>query len=125
MPRKKKKPPYKTIGEYTFILKGDIYVPYLDAPSSRKENWITLQRIAWEFPQFFHKIGDILFTDRYDERAKDYIRSILFFLDVDRFISWKQFDSVFRICSSYREFLSKIQEKTFINRERGVVSVMR
>ena len=77
--------------------------------SSRKKSWVTLEQIETEYPEFIRKIADILFKkekgDRKDknrkfayyDKAQNYARSILEFLEDWDFISWKQYDSLMAI----------------------------
>jgi len=71
--------------------------------SSRRKSWVTLDQIEDEYPEFTKKIADILFAtdengdDKYYDKAQNYARSILEFLEDWDFISWKQYDSLMAI----------------------------
>src|SRR4029079_8513382 len=104
-----------------YVLKGDIYVLFKELPSSRQKSWITFQQISLEYPEFLDKIAEVLFSGDYDERSKEFVRSLLFFLDVDGFLSWKQFDSVFRICTTYKEYLRKKKNGTFFSQAGRII----
>ena len=83
--------------------KGDIYRLIDEGLSSRRNSWITMRQIENEYPQFFNKISEILYYD-FNDKAKDFARSILTFLELWGFISWKQFDSILSICRTYAEY---------------------
>lgn len=97
---------YKTVNDVTYVLKGDVYFPVTESKSSREKSWITLGQITSEFPEFFDKIEDIFSSDKsYNSRSKDYAESIMKFLELFGWLSWKQFDSIWRICSTYQAYL--------------------
>lgn len=119
------KPITKIVDDCIYIRKKGIYYPYKEAVSSRKHSWITFQQISLEYPQFLNKIADILFCSNYDEKAKDYTRNILVWLENWQFVSWKQFDSIFRICESYREYKASIKQGTSVLKYQGITSIRR
>jgi hypothetical protein len=72
-----------------------IELPYTSP--SRLKSWITIDQIENDDESgkiFLNKLGDVLFTDKYNEQCKSFVRSILDFLIDWEFISWKQYDSI-------------------------------
>jgi len=97
----------KRIDGVDYMSFDGVYLPTTEKPSSRQKNWITLRQITDEFPEFFDKIEDIFASKspEYNKRTKDYATSVMEFLELNTWMSWKQFDSVWRICSTYEAYL--------------------
>lgn len=97
----------KRIDGVVYMSFDGVYLPTTEKPSSRQNTWITLRQITDEFPEFFDKIEDIFASKspEYNKRAKDYATSVMGFLELNSWMSWKQFDSVWRICSTYEAYL--------------------
>jgi hypothetical protein len=96
----------KEIDGVVYLSFDGIYLPITEKPSSREKTWITLRQITDEFPEFFDKIEDIFASKspEYNSKAKDYSTSVMKFLELNSWISWKQFDSIWRICSTYEAY---------------------
>ena len=116
---------FKRIGEEIYVLYNGMYILFKEAPSSRLKSWITLDQISLEYPEFLDQIAEILFSGEYGKRPKEFVRSILYFLELDRFISWAQFDSIFRICTTYKDYLEKVKSGTFMRQQGRLVSIKR
>jgi hypothetical protein len=113
---------YKTLDNgatYKANKANGVYHLHSEGVSSRRNSWITLSQIGIEYPEFIDKIADVLYYPKYNEKSKQYARSILTWLELWKFVSWKQFDSIFRICASYNEF--KTSDGIF--RYNGVTSI--
>ena len=97
----------KVIEENIYLKKGDIFLLYKERNSSRKVGWITLNQMSKEYPDFFDKIEEIftISNPSYNDKAKKYATSIMEYIELFGFISWKQFDSVWNICRTYKEFI--------------------
>ncbi len=93
--------------------------------SSREHTWITHSQIALEYPEAINLMGDILYDKMYDERAKNFVRSLLFFLETDGHLSWKQFDSIFFIFKTYEEYKAHIKDGTLIRKGHRLIAVRR
>lgn len=107
----------KEINGNLFKKKGNIFLLHKEGPSSRKNSWVTMSQIAIEYPEFIDKIADILYYKEYDNKAKDFARNVLNFLHLWKFVSWKQFDSILSVCSSYESYKRKFESGTgtFLN----------
>lgn len=66
---------------------------------SRLKSWISIDQIENDMDGviFMNKVGDVLFTNKYNEKSKEFARSILDFLIGWEFITWKQYDSLMAI----------------------------
>lgn len=89
-------------------------LPYVK--SSRQRSWITLEQIDKEYPEIIIKLSEILFTDKYGDSFKKFARDVIDFLVDWEYLSWKQFDSVVRICKNYTDYINKIKSGTFVNK---------
>lgn len=94
-----------------------------ESTSSREKSWITIGQIDQEFPEFIDKLADILYDKLYKERAKDYARSILTWLELWKFVSWKQFDSVWKICNTKEAWMSGQRDGFNMQIFRGVLNI--
>lgn len=89
------------------VIKDGIKYPVSDGKSSRKNSWVTEEQILNEFPDFWDKLLDILYSkgeEKYWYKAIDYSKSILDFICVWGWVSWKQFDSIMMIVNSKDRF---------------------
>jgi hypothetical protein len=98
---------FKIIDGVTYIFSKGIYIPIDEKASDRKNSWITLRQITLEYPEFFDKVEEIFTktSPSYNDKAKNYATSIMRFLELWEWISWKQFDSIWRISSTYEDFI--------------------
>ena len=104
----KKKYRIKLVNDSVYYKKNGIFILGIECKSSRKNSWISLRQITKEYPEFFDKIDDI-FTQTnptYYYRAKNFAYSICEFLELFGFLSWKQFDSIWGISSTYNDYIS-------------------
>jgi hypothetical protein len=115
----------KTINGHRFVKENGIYHMKKEGPSSRRNSWITLDQTDKEYPEFIDKISEILYYKEYNEKAKEFARSILVWLDLWGFVSWKQFDSIFGICKTYDEYKKALTNGTRIFRYRNVIMMKR
>jgi hypothetical protein len=97
----------KVIDDNIYLKKGDIFLLFREKNSSRKVSWITLNQITKEYPDFFDKIEEIFTISNpcYNDRSKKYATSIMEYIELFGFISWKQFDSVWNICRTYNDYI--------------------
>ena len=98
------------------IVKDGIRYPVKEKKSSRKKSWITLNQIMDEYPEFWDKLLDILFSkgdEQYWHKSIDYAKSILDFICDWEWISWKQFDSIMMIVNNKEKY-----NQSYIDRNR-------
>jgi hypothetical protein len=116
---------YKIVNQSKYIKKGTIWVLLEEGPSSRNNSWITINQIGNEYPEFIDKISDVLFDSIYTESVKNYARSILTFLELFQWVSWKQFDSIMRICATKDEYFKSLKDGTQMVKYKGILTVKR
>lgn len=108
------------------IIKDGIKYPVSDGKSSRKKSWITHEQILNEYPDFWDKLLDILYSkgdEQYWYKAVDYAKSILSFICDCDWISWKQFDSIMMIVNSKERFnQSKIDKNRRMVQYKNMIS---
>jgi len=97
----------KVINESIYIKNGDTFLLFREKSSTRKVSWITLNQITKEYPDFFDKIEEIftLSNPSYNDKSKKYATSIMEYIELFGFISWKQFDSIWSICRTYNDYI--------------------
>lgn len=122
------------IGDIYYEEKDGVKLPILNlTKSTREHTWITLEQIALEYPEAIDMMAFILFANHggknkapvYPERAKDFIRSLLFFLETDNHLSWKQFDSIFFLFESYDAYKNATRGGTTIRKRGDLVAAKR
>jgi hypothetical protein len=114
------------IGDIYYERKDGVMCPILNlTKSSREHTWVTHEQIALEYPEAITLMGNILHDKHYDERAKNFVRSLLFFLSTDGHLSWKQFDSIFFIFESYDAYKAHIKDGTLVRNGHNLVAVRR
>lgn len=119
---KKKKFRTTIIDGVVYVMRDDVFFPVNEKKSSRLNSWITLDQITKEFPEFYDKIEDI-FSKKYNERAKSFATNIMNFLEMDGFLSWKQFDCIWRICETYEDYMAGVAKGFY--RYGSVVNIQR
>lgn len=99
---------YKEVDGIVYKLSDGVYLPITEQKSTRQCSWITLRQITDEFPEFFDKIEDIFAKKNpsYSDLAKNFGESIMTFLDLWGFLTWKQFDSVWRMSNTYDDYIA-------------------
>ena len=102
----------KVVNGSVFIQKGDIWVLDKEAKSSRKNSWITFEQISLEYPEFLEKLCDIVTCPQYPSKAREFARSIMDYVLLWKFVSWKQFDSIMLTLPSYEEYKKSLTGKT-------------
>lgn len=118
--------PRKIVGESVFELQDDgIWTLYKEGKSSREKSWITFEQIVLEFPETIDKISEIINDPVYNDVARGYARSILNYLSLWQFLSWKQFDSIWKIVRTKEEYFREKNQTTQIYRYSHVVNVRR
>ena len=97
----------KVIDENIYLKKEDIFFLFREKKSTRKVSWITLNQITKEYPDFFDKIEEIFIISNpcYNDKSKKYATSIMEYIELFGFISWKQFDSIWDICRTYNDYI--------------------
>lgn len=114
------------IGDIYYKEEDGVVVPTLNLEkSSREHTWITHSQIALEYPEAIELMGNILYDKIYNEKAKNFVRSLLFFLETDGHLSWKQFDSIFFIFKTYEEYKAHIKDGTLMRRGHRLLAVRR
>lgn len=63
---------------------------------SREKGYLTLSQLEEYHPEFINHISNIIF-DAMTERDKDFARSVLEFLRINQYVSWRQFDSILKV----------------------------
>jgi hypothetical protein len=96
-----------------------------EGKSSREKSWITFHQIVLEFPETFDKIAEIINDPAYNDVVRKYARSILDYLSLWKFLSWKQFDSIWKIVKTKEEYFREKNQTTQIYQFRSVVNVRR
>ena len=67
----------KIVNGSVFIKKKSMWVLYKEAPSSRKNSWITFEQICKEYPEFIDKLCDIVTCPQYQKKGREFAKSIL------------------------------------------------
>lgn len=105
--------------------KNGIYSLWAEGSSSRRNSWITLGQIGNEYPEFLDKIADVLYIPSYNSKSKEYVHSILSWLELWKFVSWKQFDSVFRIIDGWEKYKNSVRNGVQLVHSQGITSLKR
>lgn len=114
------------IGDTYYELVEGVKCPRLClTPSSRTKTWITHEQIALEYPEAINMMAFVLAQKEYPDRAKDFVRSLLFFLETDQHLSWKQFDSIFFLFNSFDEYKSATKNGTTIRKSGNLIAAKR
>jgi hypothetical protein len=119
----------KIVNGSVFVKKKEMWVLYKEAPSSRRNSWITFDQICKEYPEFIDKLCDIVTCPQYPSKAREFARSIMDYVLLWKFVSWKQFDSIMLTLPSYEEYKKSLIGKTQLvnygrttSIRRGIVS---
>lgn len=115
----------KIVNGSVFVKKKEMWVLHKEAPSSRKNSWITFDQICKEYPEFIDKLCDIVTCPQYPSKAREFARSIMDYLLLWKFVSWKQFDSIMLTLPSYEEYKKSLIGKSQVVKNRNATSVRR
>ena len=78
-----------------YRLNDGVWLLHKELPN-REKGYITLTQLEEQHPEFINKLSDIIF-DAMTERDKNFARSVLEFLRINQYVSWKQFDSILKV----------------------------
>ncbi len=123
----------KRIGDIYYKEEDGVLLPTLNlTKSTREHTWITQEQIALEYPEAIDMMAHVLFshhggkkkTPIYPEKAREFVRSLLFFLNHDGHLSWKQFDSIFFLFdkNATKEGTTRRKKGNLIAAKRGSIS---
>lgn len=115
----------KVVDGVDYELRDGVWLPVNEKNSTRTKSWITFWQIALEFPETIDKIAEIINDPVYNDHARSYARNILDYLALYRFLSWKQFDSIWKIVRTKAEYFSQKNSPTKIYQYKSVVNVNR
>ena len=84
---------WKEINGIIYELEDGVWLPKRYGKATRLRNTLSLTQLAWEYPEFIDRLAYIIFSSK-DTRTLSFARSILDYLSLNQYISWKQFDSI-------------------------------
>lgn len=116
----------KRIEDVYYEIKDGVLCPVLNlTKSSREHTWVTFEQIALEYPEAIEMMAFVLYKKEYNTKSKDFVRSLLFFLEVDQHLSWKQFDSIFFLFESYDAYKNAYNKGTVLRKSGNLIAAKR
>jgi hypothetical protein len=89
-----------------------IITRYLTKPNPKDDSGLNFHEVCEYYPEFWDTCDEVIFGN-YPLRTQKFVMSVLEFLEDWTHISWKQFTSVMKIHSSYKDYENHLFEQTY------------